>query len=49
MVVLQLRAQFPGRPIVLMGWSVGALIASQVSLASAADELRSHDCVNVLV
>ena len=33
MVVLQLRAQFPGRPIVLMGWSVGALIASQVSLA----------------
>ena len=27
---LQLKAQFPGRPLVLLGWNTGALVASQV-------------------
>ena len=29
--VLELKTHFPNRPIILIGWNVGALIASEVS------------------
>ncbi len=29
--VLELKTHFPNRPIILIGWNVGALIASEVT------------------
>ena len=32
--LFQLKSHFPNRPIVLIGWNIGALVASQVSTSS---------------
>ena len=33
----QLRSHFPNRPIILLGWSVGALVSCQVNCLSVID------------
>ena len=33
----QLRSHFPNRPIILLGWSVGALVSCQVNSLSVID------------
>jgi regulatory NSL complex subunit 3 len=32
--ISELKADFPGRPVVLIGWNTGAAIACQVSKSS---------------